>query len=108
MTDPPIERALGRLEGKVDSIIQEQREAREQRETQSDKFEKMERVQTISAAKLDNVIARLEQVEPVISKFNNYEQRGYVVLAILGILATGSGVVVSFFVDKIMEWLGWK
>lgn len=108
MTDPPIERALGRLEGKVDSIIQEQSEARTQRQDQHDQFDQMRRAQSANAEKLDNVIKRLNDVEPVISKFNNYEQRGIAVLAILGLLATGSGILIAAIADRVFEYFGWK
>lgn len=108
MTDSSAERAIGRIEGKLDLIIEDQNRARLDRKDQYEKLEDLERMQGASDQKLAELAARMGKVEPVISEINNWRQRGIGVVMFIGMLSASFGASIAMAWKKISVYLGWS
>jgi len=107
MTESNVERAIGRLEGKLDLIIEDQNRARVDRKDQYEKLEDLERMQGASDQKLAELAARMGKVEPVISEINNWRQRGIGVVMFIGLMSASFGAAITLAWKKILIFLGW-
>lgn len=107
MIETSMDRAIGRLEGKLDLIIEDQNRARVDRKDQYEKLEDLERMHGVSAEKLNDLTGRIGKVEPVISEINNWRQRGIGVIMFLGMISASFGAAIALAWKKIMLYMSW-
>ncbi|MGT2444458.1 hypothetical protein ACU4I5_18540 [Ensifer adhaerens] len=75
MTEESQERAIGRIEGKLDMILADQEKARIDRKHQYDKSEAIERRLDVTDQKLSAVTAGWSDAAPVISDIRRWKER---------------------------------
>lgn len=95
MTEASQERVLGRLEAKVDLILEEQENAKHSRHEQSAKLELITRKGDEADRNFTNILKRLEAVEEPVAEFSKWRER-FIGMGLLVALAAGSiGALVS-------------
>lgn len=90
MTEASQERALGRLEAKVDLILEEQENAARSRRDQYEKLELITRKGDEADRNFTNILKRLEAVEEPVAEFSKWRER-----------FIGMGLLVAFVAGSI-------
>ncbi len=90
MTDASQERTLGRLEAKVDLILEEQENAARSRRDQYEKLELITRKADATERNFTNLLQRLEAVEKPVAEFSKWKER-----------MIGMGLLVAFIAGSI-------
>jgi hypothetical protein len=103
MTDTD-ERAIGRLEGKMDLMLAEQEKAAQSRKQTYEKLEALGRKIDATDAKVGVIDERLEKVEEPVADFNKWRERaiGAVMLISVASALIGGGFVAAG--GKITAW----
>lgn len=97
MTDTSDQRAIGRLEGKIDLMLAEQEKAALARKQTYDKLEALDRKMTATEVKVENVEERLKSVEEPVAEFSRWRERGVgAIMLISFVAATIGGLLVTF------------
>lgn len=108
MTETTSQRAIGRLEGKLDALIETVKEQGERSdESRSRLYQRMEAIakeQTRSDGELKAVTAAVARIEPIANRFASLEQRG---LAIFGVVAVVWVLVGGAVTNGITSFLSW-
>ncbi|WP_157743463.1 hypothetical protein [Ochrobactrum quorumnocens] len=94
-TEAGQDRAIGRVEGKLDQIIKDMDRARDDRKQQYEKQEKTDRTLDEVMRKLRSVDNRLEKVEEPVADFNRWRERGVGAIMLVSFVA-GAIMLVSF------------
>jgi 3-methyladenine DNA glycosylase/8-oxoguanine DNA glycosylase len=102
MSEAGQERAIGRIEGKLDLIISDQEKARQDRKQQYDKQEKTDRTLDEVMRKLQSVDKRLEKVEEPVADFNRWRERGVGAVMLVSFFAAIFGAVIASFWKKVL------
>jgi hypothetical protein len=103
MTDSE-DRAIGRLEGKMDLMLAEQKAAAESRKQTYEKLETLDKKSDATNAKVAQVEARLAAVEEPVAEFSKWRERaiGAVMLVSVASALVGGGIVAGW--TKIVAW----
>lgn len=104
MTDN-LDRALGRLEGKLDLMLQEQQIAAKERKQTADRFDSVERLVEAAKDEISRVDDRLAKVETPVAELSKWRERAIGALMLISFVSafTGAAIVaawkgiVSFF-----------
>lgn len=104
MTEPGAERAIGRIEGKLDRLIDEGDKARLDRQRQYERLEKVERSLEQTDRTLKSVDARIKFVEEPVAEFNRWRERfiGMQMLIIFAASTIGGALV------ALWKWISVK
>lgn len=105
MSEAGQERAIGRIEGKLDLIIADQEKARQDRKQQYERLEKIERSQEGVERKVEGIHSRLEKVEEPVAEFNRWRERGVGAMMLLSFVAATFGAVIATVGKKILALL---
>ncbi|MCR5941124.1 hypothetical protein FG152_09845 [Ochrobactrum sp. XJ1] len=102
MTEAGQERAIGRIEGKLDLIISDQEKARQDRKQQYERQEKTERLLEALQRNYESVDSRLEKVEEPVADFNRWRERGVGAIMLVSFFAATFGAILASFWKKIL------
>lgn len=102
MTEAGQERAIGRIEGKLDLIISDQEKARQDRKQQYEKQEKTDRALDDVTRVIKSIDARLEKVEEPVADFNRWRERGVGAIMLVSFFAATFGAILASFWKKIL------
>lgn len=105
MSEAGQERAIGRIEGKLDLIIADQEKARQDRKQQYERLEKIERSQEGVERKVEGIHSRLEKVEEPVAEFNRWRERGVGAMMLLSFVAATFGAVIATVGKKLLALL---
>ncbi|MET3662517.1 hypothetical protein [Aquamicrobium ahrensii] len=101
MNDASQDRAIGRIEGKLDLIIADQDKARQDRKQQYERLEKIERRTEGTDRKVESIDKRLEKVEEPVAEFSRWRERGVGALMLVSFAAASVGGLAVAFGKKI-------
>lgn len=102
MSEAGQERAIGRIEGKLDLIIADQEKARQDRKQQYERLEKIERSQEGVERKVEGIHSRLEKVEEPVAEFNRWRERGVGAMMLVSFIAATFGAVIATVGKKLL------
>lgn len=105
MTDASQDRAIGRIEGKLDLIIADQEKARQDRRQQYERLEKLERLTEATDRKADSIDKRLEKVEEPVAEFSRWRERGVGAIMLISFAAASFGGLLATFGKKLWAML---
>lgn len=95
MTEPSVQRDLGRLEGKIDAIIaQQQKDA-----------DRLERLVT-TPEKIESVEKRVAKLEPIADDFSKWKERGVGAMMLISFIAALLGAAITAAWQKILALFG--
>lgn len=100
-TEAGQDRAIGRVEGKLDQIIKDMDRARDDRKQQYEKQEKTDRTLDEVMRKLQSVDTRLSNVEEPVADFNRWRERGVGAVMLVSFAAASLGGLVAAFGKKL-------
>ena len=106
MTEASQERVLGRLEAKVDRILEEQENAAETRRDQYHKLELITRKGDEADRNFTNILKRLEAVEEPVAEFSKWRERFIGMGLLVALAAGGVGALISAIYFKASTLLG--
>lgn len=101
MTDASQDRAIGRIEGKLDLIIADQEKARQDRKQQYERLEKIERRTEATDRKVESIDKRLEKVEEPVAEFSRWRERGVGAIMLISFAAASFGGLLATFGKKL-------
>jgi hypothetical protein len=101
MTVANQERAIGRIEGKLDLIIAEQEKAAAARKAQYEKLDALDRKVEATEIKVASVDKRLESVEEPVAEFSRWRERGVGALMLVSFAAATVGGLAATFGKKV-------
>ncbi len=101
MTEAGQDRAIGRVEGKLDQIIKDMDRARDDRKQQYEKQEKTDRTLDEVMRQLQSVDSRLSNVEEPVADFNRWRERGVGAIMLISFAAASFGGLIATFGKKI-------
>ena len=99
------ERALGRLEGKVDHLIRQQDNAEASRRRTHEQLDTLNRKQEVTQRDLTDVKDRLVAVEAPVAEFSRWKERWIGAVMLVGIAFTVLGAALSWLLDKLWVYL---
>lgn len=106
MPDSSNERAIGRLEGKLDALIESvDRNTRESKESRAKVYEQLEALRSTSSEMKTHITAvdqRLQKVEPIAQDLSKWRERGVGVLMFVSLVAASVGGAVAAFWQKLI------
>lgn len=105
MTDASQDRAIGRIEGKLDLIIADQEKARQDRKQQYERLEKIERRTEGTERKVESIDKRLEKVEEPVAEFSRWRERGVGAVMLISFAAASFGGLLATFGKKLWALL---
>ena len=99
------ERAIGRLEGKMDLMLAEQKAASESRKQTYEKLETLDKKIEATNVRSESIEKRLEAVEGPVSDFSKWRERaiGAVMLISIASALLGGSLVAVW--GKIAAWI---
>jgi hypothetical protein len=96
------ERAIGRLEGKIDLMLAEQEKAAQARKQTYEKLDALDRKVDATKGEVASVDARLKKVEEPVAEFSRWRER-FIGMALLITFVAGSiGAAAAWVAGKIM------
>ncbi|MDW6020223.1 hypothetical protein SAZ10_00440 [Mesorhizobium sp. BAC0120] len=101
MTEASQERAIGRIEGKLDLIIAEQAAAAEARKQTYEKLDTLNRKVDATDTKVQSIDQRLEKVEEPVAEFSRWRERGIGAIMLVSFVAASIGGLLVAFGKKI-------
>lgn len=105
MTDNNIDRALGRLEGKVDLILQEQQSAAANRKQTYERLEEINKKVDDAASKIEHADARLAKVEAPVAEFSKWRERAIGALMLISFVSAATGAAMVAAWKGFLAWL---
>jgi hypothetical protein len=102
MTEESQDRAIGRIEGKLDLIIAEQERAAAGRKQQYEKHEQLDRKVEAAYTKLSSVDARLQNVEGPVAEFSKWRERGIGAVMLVSFAAASVGGLIVTLWGKLV------
>lgn len=94
------DRALGRLEGKIDMMLAAQEKADVARKAQYDKLDALDRKVEATEAKVESIDRRLESVEEPVAEFSRWRERGVGALMLITFISASVGATAAAFWKK--------
>nr|DAO70291.1 MAG TPA: Protein of unknown function (DUF1515) [Caudoviricetes sp.] len=101
MTEATQERALGRLESKVDLILADNERAAHSRKEQYEKLEQITRKADATDRKIDGIDGRLKAVEEPVADFEKWRERAIGALMLVSFVSASLGAFIPWLLKKI-------
>ena len=101
MNDASQDRAIGRIEGKLDLIIADQEQARQDRKQQYARLEQIERRTEGMERKVMSIDKRIGKVEEPVAEFSRWRERGVGAMMLISFIAASVGGALVAFGKKI-------
>lgn len=105
MTDPSQDRAIGRIEGKIDRIIAEQDRATEARKAQYEKLDVLDRKVDAAHTQVATIDGRLKKVEEPVAEFARWRERAIGAIMLVSFVAATIGGLLVAFGKKIWAFI---
>lgn len=99
------QRALGRVEGKIDFLVQQQEAAEKSRQRTHDQLDIVTRKQEVIQHQLVTLQSRLVAVEGPVADFSRWKERWVGAVMLIGIVFTGIGAIASWLLEKLANYL---
>jgi len=103
MNNSNIERSLGRIEGKQDQILDEQKRASQERKDIFRQMEVIKNRQEMAEKERTAMVERLETVERNTAEFNKWRERAIGAIMLISLVATAIGGTFATSWQKIIE-----
>lgn len=101
MTEASQERALGRLESKVDQLLAEHEKDVAFRKGQYERFEQITRKADVADYKVHDLEKRLKAVEEPVADFEKWRERAIGALMLVSIVSTSLGALIPWGLKKL-------
>lgn len=101
MPDASQDRAIGRIEGNVDRILAELKEAKESRKAQYQMLDALDRKVEATESKIERIDERLEKVEEPVAEFSRWRERGVGAMMLISFIAASFGAVLAALGKKL-------
>lgn len=101
MPDASQERAIGRIEGKLDLILAEQEKAATARKAQYEKLDGLDRKVEATETKVQSIDKRLKGVEEPVAEFSRWRERGVGAVMLISFAAASLGGFLATFGKKL-------
>lgn len=101
MNNASQERAIGRIEGKLDLIIAEQEKVATAHKAQYEKLDQLDRKVEATEIKVDSIDRRLEKVEEPVAEFSRWRERGVGAVMLISFAAASFGGLLATFGKKL-------
>jgi len=95
------DRAIGRLEGKVDLLLRGESAATVSRKQLYEKLDSVSRKLDLTESKVESVDKRLKAVEDPVAEFSRWRERGIGVVMFIGFLSAAFGAFIATVGKKI-------
>ena len=105
MSEASQERALGRLESKVDLILADNERAAHSRKEQYEKLEQITRKADTTDRKIDGIDGRLKTVEKPVAEFEKWRERAIGALMLVSLVSACTGAVALWIWRKLVALL---
>ncbi|WP_298702495.1 hypothetical protein [uncultured Brevundimonas sp.] len=105
MTDENLQRALGRVEGKLDLMLQEQQTASANRKQTYQRLESVDRKVDEAADEIKRVDERLAKVEAPVAEFSKWRERAIGALMLISFVSAATGAAMVAAWKSILAWL---
>ena len=105
MPDANQDRAIGRIEGNIDRILAELKEAKEGRKAQYEKLDALDRKVEATESKVERIDERLEKVEEPVAEFSRWRERGVGAVMLISFAAASFGGLLATFGKKLWALL---
>lgn len=109
MTETNAQRSIGRLEGKLDALIETVREQGERsdvgRSRLYERIDTIAREQSRQDSEIKDIRKIVARVEPAATRFLNLEQRGLAVVAVVTVVWVFVGGAVTSGVSSAFAWV---
>jgi len=105
MADNNLERALGRLEGKVDLMLQDQQSAAANRKQTYQRLEEIDKKVDAAADKIKNADERLAELEAPVAEFSKWRERAIGALMLISFVSAATGAALVAAWKGILAWL---
>jgi len=96
------ERAIGRLEGKIDLMLAEQEKAAAARKQTYEKLDALNRKVDATESKVGSVDARLKKVEEPVAEFARWRERFIGMALLITFIAGSIGAAAAWLGGKVM------
>lgn len=103
MTDASQERALGRLESKVDLILADNERAAHSRKEQYEKLEQITRKADSTDRNIADLLERIEAVEKPVAEFSKWRERAIGALMLVAFVSAAIGSITPWLWRKLMS-----
>lgn len=104
MPDTNLERALGRVEGKVDLMLREQQTATASRKQTHERLESVDRKIAQAADEIKRVDHRLAKVEAPVAEFSRWRERAIGALMLISFVSAATGATIVAVWKSIVGW----
>ncbi|WP_299864349.1 DUF1515 family protein [uncultured Hoeflea sp.] len=105
-------RALGRVEGKLEALIEQvadsEKSSREGRAKLYSAVNDLNGGVQAVQSEVKVMDARLKEVEPVVTELSKWRERGIGVLLFLSLIAASLGALITALWDKVLHLIGLK
>lgn len=101
MAEMSDQRAIGRLEGKIDLMLAEQEKAALSRRQTYEKLEALDRKITTTEEKVEQIETRLKSVEEPVAEFSKWRERGVGAVMLISFAAASIGGLAVAFGKKL-------
>lgn len=105
MSDENLQRALGRVEGKLDLMLQEQQQASANRKQTYERLEEINKKVDDAATKIEHADARLAKVEAPVAEFSKWRERAIGALMLISFVSAATGAAMVAAWKGILAWL---
>jgi ABC-type enterochelin transport system substrate-binding protein len=105
MTEASQDRALGRLESKVDLILVDNERAAHSRKEQYEKLEQITRKADSTDRKIDSIDSRLKAVEEPVADFEKWRERAIGALMLVALVSSLIGAITPWIWRKLVALL---
>jgi len=105
MPDEHLERALGRVEGKLDLMLQEQQAASANRKQTYERLEAVERKVEDAAYEIKRVDIRLASVEAPVADFSKWRERAVGALMLISFVSAATGATMVAVWKGFITWI---
>lgn len=93
--NPSVDRAIGRIEAKLDRVVSDQEQARLDRREHYKRMEAVERNQELTAQTLQTMNERMAAVEEPVADFNRWRERGVGAVMLVSFVAACLGGAIA-------------
>lgn len=105
MPEANQDRAIGRIEGKIDLMLAEQEKSSKARKVQYEKLDALDRKVEATETKVESIDKRLEGVEEPVAEFSRWRERGVGAIMLISFVAASLGGLLASFGKRVWSAL---
>lgn len=104
MPDADLQRALGRVEGKLDLVLKDQDDASKNRKQTYDRLETLDRKVDSINGEVARVDKRLASVERPVAEFSKWRERAIGALMLISFMSAVTGAALTAAWRYVVNW----